>query len=278
MNKCVTGLLLGVLFFGISSCGVFKKKSRRNVKSTDSVVVVQPPNTNLPPVLSPEKILLAQSLLPLWNQEIAFSTFSGKAKMHYSGDETKQEFTAHFRIKKDNIIWISVTALGGIVQVARLYVTPDSFKLLNYLQREYTTMPLSEANKILPFPADFRMLQNLIVGNVIQKKGTPTDATDFGGTLALQMQDGDLMQLAKWNKADSTLRVLQLRIVQNNALDGNFMFGDYQTISGRKFADTRTVNIINDGTQHYLDMNFGNVDFDKKIDFPFSIPKNFDRK
>lgn len=271
-------LLLGIIV--TSGCKVFKKASRRNVSVVDTAVVAQPSDSNVAPkpAIAPEKLAIINTLSPLWNREFAFNTFSGKAKMHYEGTGMKQEFTSHFRIKRDEAIWISVTAVGGVVQVARILVTPDSFKLINYLQNNYTTLPLSEASKILPLPADFSMLQNLIIGDVISKKGQLTDATDAAGTLSLTAQDANLTQVAKWNKADSTLRLIQVTGSGGQSLDATLQYGDYKKEDGRLFADTRTINIINNGQQYYLDMNFGNVKFDQQLDLPFSIPKNFERK
>lgn len=282
-NTCLfVGILAVALTFG--SCGVFKKRYRRNVHVADTTVVRNRPaesdtNNGIKPAFSPEQQALVYALRRLWEQDIPYSTFSGKAKMHYEGRGDKQDFTAHFRIQKDHVIWASITALGGIVQVARLYITPDSLKMLNYLDKDYTAMALADASKILPVPADFSALQNLVVGNIISKHGEPTDATDAAGTLMLVMTAETLTQQAKWNKADSTLRSLLMRMTNGQAvMEGTMQYGNYQSRSNRRFADFRTVNVISNGEQYYVDMNFANVEFDKPLEFPFSVPKNFQRK
>lgn len=272
-------LLLGVL--ATSGCKVFKKASRRNVSVVDTAAVTRTPDNNetpAKPAIDPAKQAIITSLTLLWNRQFAFNTFSGKAKMHYEGTGMKQEFTTHFRIKRNEAIWASVTAVGGVVQVARILITQDSFKLINYLQNNYMAMSLSEASKVLPVPANFSMLQNLIIGDVVNKDGTLTDGVDAGGTLSLTAQDGSLTQVAKWNKADSTLRLVQITNTGSQPLDATLQYGDYKKEDGRLFADTRTINIINSGQQYYLDMNFGNVKFDQPTDLPFTIPKNFERK
>lgn len=222
---------------------------------------------------------LATSLLPLWLAEQQYKTFSAKAKIHYEGNGDRQDFTAHFRIRKDSVIWTSITALGGIVQVARILISPDSVKLVNYLERQYTQIALSDISKLLPVPASFTNLQNLIVGNVIDKAGDPIDADDFSGTISLTMSNGALTQQAKWNKFDSTLRTLLLRIDQQaSRVESTMQYGGYQKKSNRFFSDLRTIHILSNDKQYYLDMNFANVDFDRDIDYPFQIPKNFERK
>ncbi len=280
-KRLLSALLIIILLIGHSSCSIFKRGARKKDKESAAKIITDTTAAgNNKPVdnLSPEKRTLINALTPLWNKRIEFSTFSGKAKMHYEGKGQKQEFTTNFRIKKDQIIWASVTALGGIVQVARVYITPDSIKLINYLEKQLMTMPLSEASKVLPVPADFSTLQNLIIGNVLRPDGRLTDATDFGGTLSIQAEEKDLTQQVTYNKADSTIRSLQLRSADQNGPAGMVQYGNYENVNNQKFSTSRAINVINAGEQYYLDMNFNNVEFDKNLDYPFSIPKNYTRK
>jgi hypothetical protein len=264
----------------LSSCTIFRKGSRKS-GSSDSSAVVNPvdqariDSANNSKNLDEARRAYVASFAPVLNKQLQFTTFSGKAKMHYEGKGQKQEFTSHIRIIKDKVIWVSVTALGGIVQVARIYVTPDTFKLLNYLEMEVTIMPLAEAKKVLPAPVDFSILQNLIVGNVLRTGGTLTDATDLGGVLSLQVEEPDVVEQITYSKADTTIKSLQLRSTGANLMTGLIQFMNYEMVSNRKFAMNRDVLVINDGDQYKLDMNFNNPVFDLPVDVPFSIPKNY---
>lgn len=276
MSRYITAIFFSFVAVGlISSCSVFRR-SERKVVAKDSVFVA-PPDTaaSLPSVISDEKQALIEALMPLWQRELQYTTFSGKAKMHYEHGNEKQDFTAHFRIKKDEMIWVSVTALGGIVQVARLSITPDSFRLINYMEKQVTLLPVSDAVKVLPVPADFSMLQNLIVGNILRTAGRATDATDFGGSLSMEWADDFLVQQVTFNKADSTIRSLQMKMASANGPAGMIQYGRYEEVNRQKFSSSRSINVVNGSDHYYLDMNFGNVELNKELDFPFSIPKNY---
>lgn len=283
-SKLVCVVLIAIFFTSLSSCSIFRRSARKTIP-VDTTLVAAPPldtsKTNTEASLSNiniEKQNLIAALTPLWNKQIQFNTFSGKAKCHYEGKGDKQEFTANIRIKKDSIIWVSVTALGGIVQVARIYITTDTVKLINYLQKEITIMPLSEAGKILPAPADFSVLQNLIVGNVLRQSGAPNDATDFGGTLSLQVEENNFIQQVTYNKSDSTMRSLQMRTTVANGPIGVIQYGNYEKTDDQKIPMSRAVNVINAGEQYYLDMNFTKIDLNQPLDFPFSIPRGYNNK
>lgn len=224
-----------------------------------------------------QKQLLIASLTPLLQNEILYKTFSGKAKMHYSSNSQKQEFVAHIRISKDSVIWINVTAAAGMVSVARVYITPDSLLLLNHLQKEVYKMAIADASKLLPIPVNFGLVQNLFIGNMLQKGGMPKDATDFGGTWTIDVEDAEMLQQIGFNKTDSTIRSLQMRS-KDDAVQGMIQYGTYENTDGRKFATERALNISNKGEPHYLDMSFNKVEFDQPIEVPFNIPKNYQLK
>jgi hypothetical protein len=283
-KNLLTVMMMFTALCYLSSCRIFKKGSRKKVKA-DTTAVINIPDTTvfvatpLPtPAINPEKQQLIATLMPLWDKQIDFKTFTGKAKMHYEGKGEKHEFTAIIRMKKDQGIWVSVTALGGIVQVARVLVTPDSFKLINYLNKEYMVMSVSEAGRVLPAAVDFQVLQNLIIGNVLKHSGIPSDATEFGGSQMLEMQEADYIQQVTYNKADNTMRSLQVKSVAPGGFEGLIQYGGYGQVEGRTFPANRSVRIVNEGEQHLVDMDYNNASFDKDIDLPFSIPKGYDRK
>src|SRR3569833_85910 len=102
--------------------------------------------------------------------------------MHYASGDQKQEFVSHIRIRKDSVIWINVSAVGGMIQVARVFISPDSIFLVNYLLKEAHVLPIKDVSKLLPVSVDFKTLQNLIIGNALRNGGNATDVSDFGGT------------------------------------------------------------------------------------------------
>ena len=292
-----------LLLFVLGSCNILKKPSRKNVTVDSTAAVVDstvamvdtlpvsqvfPGQTEVDPTLpseatyvpdapalSPEKQQLVDVLLPIWNKRIDYRTFKGKAKMHYEGKGQNQDFSANIRMAKDSVIWVHITAGMGLINVARIYITPDSFQLVNYLEKSGMKMPISEAGKMLPASVDFSVLQNLIIGDALSSKGTATDATDMDGAWSLNMTDPDVNQQASYNKADSTMRSLQ--VVTKNGVDfeGLILYNNYSIISDKKFAIDRDINIKSKNELHLLDMTFNNASFDEVIDFPFAIPEGY---
>lgn len=293
MNKIVL-ISISSLFLVFASCKPGKKLARKSktvIDTTvvDTAVVVPAPQIelfdaekqNVPELpgdtTSPEPGIEppVPSEQPFFNNGISFSTFKGKAKMTYSGGDMSQDFTANIRMAKDSIIWIHITAGMGLVNVARILITPDSFSLLNYLDKSGMKLHISEANQLLPAQVDFKTLQSFIIGEVLQ---TPyqrvVGTSDMGDTWVMDIQGLNTNQVVNYSKADSSINNLQM-LSTNGGFAGVIQFGNYTIVSSRKFALNRDININSNNELHHLDMIFNNASFDEALDFPFTIPDSY---
>lgn len=281
--KSWTLMLASLLLF--ASCGLFKKGKHSSKKketpqvvtSVDTVQPVPAPPTPVPtpaPRFSKE---FADKYTPVWKSEINFQSFSGKAKCHFEGRGQNQDFTAHIRVKKNEAIWINVSALGGIVNVARLYATTDSFKLINFLERTYTSMKIEEANKVLPFPVDFSMLQNLLIGNPLTQDGVLQDIVEESGMVNLIIKKEQLNQVLAVNKQSGILQGLKVFSDNDNSVAAE-QFDNYQTITNISFSKDRVITAVNQGYPYLLEMKFSDATFNGAVDMPFSVPKSYEKK
>jgi hypothetical protein len=220
---------------------------------------------------------LIEQLAPVLHKRLDYTTFKGKAKMSFEGPDDKEGFTGHIRIKKDSVIWITITALGGMYQPVRIFITPDSFFMLNYRQQQVTRVPLSQADKFLPAKVDFASLQNLIIGAPL-RDGIITDATNQGDSLTLQVEDSSYLQRIVYNKSDSTMRNSYMRTRKPNGPQALAEYNAYIIAENRKISTGRIINIQNGSDIYMLYMNFSKIDFDEVLDYPFSIPAGYKTK
>ena len=95
-----------------------------------------------------------------------FDTFQAKADFLVKQKDQQNTFKANVRIKKDSLIWISITPLLGI-EMARVLITEDSVKVINRLNREYFIGDYSYINKRFNVELEFDIIQSLLIGNAI---------------------------------------------------------------------------------------------------------------
>ena len=96
--------------------------------------------------------------------EFRYKWFSAKADISSNINGEDQSFNANIRIRKDSLIWLSISPALGI-EVARVLITSDSVKMLNRLNSTYFAEDICRINDLINADFDFEMIQNLLVGN-----------------------------------------------------------------------------------------------------------------
>lgn len=74
------------------------------------------------------------------------------------------DLSGQIRIRKDSIVWLSVTATMG-VEVLRAKVSVDSVWLINRLEKRYLAEPLDTLSVQLGIPLSLPWLQSLLLDN-----------------------------------------------------------------------------------------------------------------
>ena len=100
----------------------------------------------------------------LKENEFNFKTISSKAAVSVIDNANKKtSFKVHLRIRKDSIIWMSISKLG--IEAARVIITTDSLKLIDRLKKEYFLGDFKYINKLFGTDLDYQMLEALLMGN-----------------------------------------------------------------------------------------------------------------
>lgn len=103
----------------------------------------------------------------LKENELKFEWLSAKFSADYENKGSKNSFSGQMRIKKDSLIWISLTPMLGI-EVIRILISRDSVKMINRLNDTYFTGNYEYVNRFLNTNIDFDILQAFLIGTDIQ--------------------------------------------------------------------------------------------------------------
>ncbi len=95
-----------------------------------------------------------------------YEWFSAKIDTEVINKGQKTSFKTNLRMKKDSIIWMSISPALGI-EVARMIITPDSIKFLDKWNDQYYIGTHKFLEDRIKVHLDFNMIQDLAVGNPI---------------------------------------------------------------------------------------------------------------
>lgn len=252
-------LLLVVLALSVFSC---KTRQVAGTVSSPKETVVETPASSATAVL--HSINAGQT---------NFSTLGVKAKADLTIAGNKNDVNMNIRIKNNEALWVSITALAGI-EVARALVTPDSIKVLNRLQSEYIRKPFSYIQQFSNEKIDFKTVQALFVGNAIPGVFDGEPHVDL---LEGQTQvSGDLSGLLYHFIFNP-----EYDLVQTNLKDGKegrslmVDYSNFKPVAGQSLPHTVVINSSSAGKGIILDMKYHQINLNEPVEFPFNVPKRF---
>lgn len=272
MKYCSIFLTILCLYATTGCRSTKKLQSAVNKKDT---AIVKMNSGSLSDSLS-DKTHAIEILNKLDSDKIIFNTFSAKAKVEYEDHNGKQpDFNAFIRLKKDSVLWISISATFLGIEAFRLYITPDTLILMNKLEKTVEYHPFKYIETVAQIPMDFHLLQNILIGNpvyvgdsVVSFRQTAnqiligTVGTFFKNLITLSSQDNHLQRI----KLDD----LDLRKNRTAALS----YDDYQKQNNVDFSTNRQIN-VSEKTKVEVSILFKQYEFNNELSFPFNIPKNY---
>ncbi len=235
-----------------------------------ATVVIPKPNADsiAPPDTKSETLNLLKS------KQLQFNTLSLKAKANLNIDGDANDVTMNFRIKDKQIIWVSITAGGGLLEVARALITPDSIKIMDRLKSRYIKKPFSYIYAFTNKQVNFNTLQEILTGNAI---------SDFLNLNAdIKTNNGVWSLAGKKENLDYRFLFNTLYKVQETNLSDSksgqalkVSYADYQKFNDYLFPSSLKINTLSGTKQINIDMDYVKIDGNSDINFPFNVPNRY---
>jgi len=204
-----------------------------------------------------------------------FHTFSGRAKAKVEYGDEKQDASIHVRVKRDQVIWMSVTATLFNYEAARVLITPDSIKIMNKLQSEYIAKPFSYIHRYTGPGVTFQMVQDVLLANVsngLLKTDQLTVASASDEVQIVGIKDELSFQYAL-NK-DYRPKVFRLNMVgASEALEA--FYGGFNSVTGYNFPQNQKINLNTKDIIVNAILDYNKVEFNQGIEVPFSVPSKY---
>jgi hypothetical protein len=221
--------------------------------------------------------------VPVKVQEIAFDYLTAKSK--FSLRSSTQDFentNVNIRIKKDSLIWISVTGVG--FEVGRGLITPDSIVFLDKFHKEYFVFSYAQLSRQYNFELNFKLLQSIIVGNLPLEQGGDPKFYKENEFFTLQQNSGRIV--IDNYIGEKNLKLERLKAVETPTQNTfTINYEDFKDVNKSLFPFSSLIKL---DVQSPKDKQFYQTTMrikHSKVEllnqspgFPFSIPSTYTRK
>jgi len=226
------------------------KTSRRNV---DSLVFVHSENG--------KDSLLRQK----WQY------FSGRMAVDYYSKDEEQSFNLALRMRKDSIIWFSVSAVAGI-QVMKGVITNDSIRALDLFNKRYYAYGISTLGKKFGADIGLRELQNIFLGNPIFDTLVYRKDPESAGWLGINQPVANIIFCKDFKLPDSTL-------LAQKGSDRQLMAKYSNTLSAGSLTIAQFIDLLAGSASNSVRMQ---IEFKTASDafitsYPFNVPPGYDK-
>jgi len=100
----------------------------------------------------------------LKQHELKYDWFNARFNARYRNKGENISFDGQIRIRKDSLIWLSLSPMLGI-EAIRLMISQDSVKMMNRLNDTYFIADYEYVNRFLNTNIDYDVLQAYLTGN-----------------------------------------------------------------------------------------------------------------
>ncbi len=242
-----------VCLSGFTSC-----KSKKNLQ-----------NVNSEGTLS-KKEALARFLSPA-----SYNFYAAKAKLRVTSPYGTDKGTLYIRSIPDSLIWMSVKRLS--IEGGRILITPDSVTFINRLEKSYSKVSLEEIGSRYGIAADFRYIQNVILGfNPTVLDSEITDYVEHENVYTLSTMLNDIYHEFDLEKNHGN--TVSGRFNERFHADGKWEFDDFRILSDITIPFKRNYHIQSVEIRDlHINIDFSDIELNNPKEIKFSVPNHYDK-
>ena len=223
---------------------------------------------------------------------LVFESLAAKFNADYRDGENQTSFNGTLRIKKDSILWLSLSPALGI-ELMRVAITRDSVKILDRMKATGIVQDFHYLHQWMDYLPDFGMIQEMIVGNGFTfADPNHTIAAVDGNQYRLEIPEpsataespdgqdpvGTTSFYQIWLDPENFKVVRTL--VQETRGAGRTIESTYHgfKMAGEQTFPYEVTCVVQDaGRRLELSLHYSRVKLNETLSFPFTIPKGYTR-
>lgn len=198
-----------------------------------------------------------------------------KAKCTLNKDDQKTSFQYNLKMKRDSLIWVSVSLPLGI-EGGRALIFQDSVVVMDRISNKVYTYSYGFFKKFLPFDADFDLIQNLIFCNPVFIEKNNLRADTIENQIKLISVNKELQSTLWFNALNFTLKKMNLEHFLLN-YKAEIIYENYKkTEDAGMFPENISYTIS--GNQNIgIQINYNKITVNVPQEMPFKIPSKYIR-
>ncbi|CCG54448.1 Probable lipoprotein precursor [Flavobacterium indicum GPTSA100-9 = DSM 17447] len=208
-----------------------------------------------------------------YENKLVFQTASIRANANYEDSKQSLNINADLRIKKDEVIWISLKFLG--ITAAKAYITPSKVSYYEKINNSYFDGDYTMLSNWLGTDLDFQKVQNLLLGRPIDDLTKEEFIAEVAENL-FQLKNKKNTQIEKIFAFETGNYLLKKQFINQivKQRNVNVYYPSYQN-QDNNFLPTGVNIVAKDKDEVKIDVEYKKITFNEDLNFPYSIPNGY---
>ena len=223
--------------------------------------------------------------------QINFDYLNSKFSIAYQKGKKKTDLRGQLRIRKDSLIWISLSPAMGI-EAARISLSNDSIKFINRLNKTFIAGKYQMLDSLIRTSVDYSIIEAMLIGNdLTQYDVDKFKASVDGGLYRITIQKRTkIRKYMKRGEIDSKvlvqniwldpenfkIRQIEIKELGDDSKKLQVFYNKYQAVENQLFPSEVRIEIVAEN-KVTIDINFGKTELNQPLKFPFRISKKYKR-
>ncbi len=205
-----------------------------------------------------------------------FKTAFIKANVDYSDPSQSLSLSADIRIKKDEIILVSVKMLG--ITMAKAMITPSEVKYYEKMGGKYFEGDYKTLSNWLGTDLDYQKVQNMLLGQSLDdlNKGKYASLLEDGMP---KLEDTSKQNFVKTFVFDPATFCLKRQEIKQNEPARKLLvnYSDYKSFPEMVLPQELAIFAIQENKTTTININYKNATFNEELTFPYSVPSGYEK-
>lgn len=207
--------------------------------------------------------------------QFEFTYLQTRARIDFVSEKQKISAGANVRIRKDSIIWMSLTPGLG-VEVARVMIKKDSIYIIDKINKKYMQLSFNELSNQYDFELNYESVESILLGNLIfpYQRESVSKSEDF----ITYSQSLDKYQFDNYIGIN-TRKLEKLKVIDNDTKTViSVNYGEFNLVGEDVLPSVIKARIEypdeSKNTKLNIEYNKTKVE-EKALKFPFNIPSKY---
>ncbi|RUA32183.1 MAG: DUF4292 domain-containing protein [Bacteroidetes bacterium] len=212
-------------------------------------------------------------------EKFDFEYLQAKSKIRFSSPDKSLSSSATIRMKKDSVIWISVSPIFGI-EAARGFISQDTIVFMDRVNKDVYRYNYESLSNTLNFEVNFEMVQSIILGNQVFDFKRDDNFSKKSGELKIEQNRGRFELETIAATENRKVKAMKVREIPDGS-KMEIIFSEFNIVAEQAFPFSTNVEIISKGTKGEettnVEINHSKVEIgDNSLSFPFSVPSKYE--